>query len=389
VAAVAGDTLDALKGTEITGRTVRTMWGAIASQFGEDAWQRVADHDSSRSVPASDVWQSIFEQIPTLVIIDEVAAHIRALSSSGDLDLRRQAEAMPAFLFNLFTAAAGADTARVVITLATESDAFGEETTTVEKVLAQDTTAGSETTSVLARFREVLIPAKDEEISEIIRRRLFSDVDQAAGAEAGEAFADYYSELEKRDLRLDFPADFRDRMLRSYPLHPELINVLDRRVGTIPEFQRTRGALRLLAETVANLWESNTDASAINVADLPLAAGPVASALTQGIGREAFAQVLEADVAGPGSHADDLDRTRFVSAKPYATRAATTVFVHSLEHTASRGAPQVDVLKGTLSPGDDPDLIDEALRQLDQSAWHLVALSPRLGKEIFTSSQSP
>ncbi len=371
VAAAVGDTLDALTGTEIAGRSVLTMWGAIAAQLGEDAWDQIAEHDSSRSVPASDVWLSIFEQAPTLVIIDEVAAHIRALSTSGDPDLRRQAEGMPVFLFNLFAAAAGVDTARVVITLATETDAFGEETTTVEKILDQDTTPGSETKSVLGRFGEVLIPAKDEEISEIIRRRLFSDVNQGAAKEAGEAFADYYSDLEKKELRLDFPADFKERIYRSYPLHPELINVLDRRVGTIPEFQRTRGALRLLAETVADLWESNTNAVVINVADLPLAAGPVGSALTRGIGREAFAQVLDADVAGPGSHAAEVDRTRFASAKPYATRAATTVFLHSLEHTASRGAPQMDVMKGTLTPGDDPSLIDEALRLLDQSAWHL------------------
>ena len=37
-------------------------------------------------------------------------------------------------------------------------------------------------------------------------------------------------------------------MLRAYPFHPELIAVLYERWGTIPEFQRTRGVLRLLAD---------------------------------------------------------------------------------------------------------------------------------------------
>src|SRR5690606_28757620 len=55
----------------------------------------------------------------------------------------------------------------------------------------------------------------------------------------------------------------------------------------------------------------------------------------------------------------------------YTTRAATTVFLHSLEQTASRGATLVDVLRGALAPGHDPDLVEEALAQLDHSAWHL------------------
>src|SRR5690606_40948499 len=50
-------------------------------------------------------------------------------SDLGDPDVRRQAEAIPSFLFNLFAAAAEVPTARVIITLATGQDAFGKETT--------------------------------------------------------------------------------------------------------------------------------------------------------------------------------------------------------------------------------------------------------------------
>src|SRR5690606_37404836 len=87
-------------------------------------------------------------------------------------------------------------------------------------------------------------------------------------------------------------------------------------------------------------------------------------------GREAFAQVVTADVAGSGSHAADIDENRFAGTRSYGTRAATTVFLHSLVHTAVTGATLVDVWRGTLSPGDDPELVEEALRQLEQSAWH-------------------
>src|SRR5690606_41766939 len=126
---------------------------------------------------------------PTLVIIDEVAAHMRALGSSGDPDIRRQAEAMPTFLFSLFTAAARVDHARVIITLATQHDAFATETAAVSKLLDTDSSARAEAESVLARFREVLVPAEEHEISAILRRRLFDTIDEDAAQKASEAFA--------------------------------------------------------------------------------------------------------------------------------------------------------------------------------------------------------
>ena len=371
VAAVVGDSLDPLSGLDVNGHRVQTMWGAIAAQLGDNAWEAVATHDAERSAPGTAVWEGIFEALPTLVIIDEIAAHLRTLSSSGNEDVRRQAGAVPAFLYDLFTAAARVDTARVIITLATAQDAFGEETTAIERTLNDATEASSDTKSVIDRFREILVPAEDEEIAEILRRRLFTRIDNDAAVAAGAAFQEMYGAVERREIQLGVGADIAAQVTRSYPLHPELVKVLDSRVGTIPEFQRTRGALRLLAESVAALWKQKTKTVVINTADLPLAAAPVAAALTRGIGREEFAPVVDADVAGSSSHAAAIDQSRFSGATPYATRSASTVFLHSLERTAAAGATLPDVWRGTLTPGDDPDLVEEALRLLEQSAWHL------------------
>lgn len=372
VAAVVGDALDAVTGLELNGHRVLTMWGAIAAQLGDEAWTAVAPHDAARSAPGSDIWRELFEEVPTLVIIDEVAAQLRALSSSGDPDVRRQADAMPSFLFNLFSAAAQVPTARVIITLATERDAFGRETSQVEKVLDESSVSARETQSVMSRYREILVPAADDEIAEILRRRLFSRIEQSGADEAAEEYERFYAELENRDVRLGWSPDIIAGIRRSYPLHPELVQVLDSRVGTIPDFQRTRGALRLLAETVAALWNRPTSTFMINAADLPLDAAAVGNSLTRGIGRELYGQVIEADVAGSGSHAHQVDQERFSGKKPYATRSATVVFLHSLEQTAATGATLKDVWRGALAPGDDPDLVEEALRSLDLAAWHFA-----------------
>ena len=39
----------------------------------------------------------------------------------------------------------------------------------------------------------------------------------------------------------------RDRVRASYPFHPALIDLMRERWAAIPDFQRTRGALRFLA----------------------------------------------------------------------------------------------------------------------------------------------
>jgi predicted AAA+ superfamily ATPase len=264
VAAVVGDSLDPLSGLEVNGHRVQTMWGAIAAQLGDEAWETVGPLDAERSAPGTDVWEKIFETSPTLVIIDEIAAHLRMLSSSGNEDVRRQSKAIPAFLYSLFTAAARVDTARVVITLATAQDAFGDETSLVEKTLSEATESSADTKSVIDRFREILVPAEDDEIAEILRRRLFVRIDEDAAIRAGAQYHELYGEMERRQLSLGMDPDIAGQVTRSYPLHPELVKVLDSRVGTIPEFQRTRGALRLLAETVAALWDQNTKAVVIN-----------------------------------------------------------------------------------------------------------------------------
>ena len=46
---------------------------------------------------------------------------------------------------------------------------------------------------------------------------------------------------------------FRDRIATAYPFHPELVDILTNRWGSLSGFQRTRGALRTLAHTVKAL----------------------------------------------------------------------------------------------------------------------------------------
>jgi hypothetical protein len=377
VAAVVGDALDPVAGIGTAGERTYTMWGDIAAQLGRFA--DMAANDEARTAPGSNTWATVIGNRPTVIIIDEIAAHLRQLASSGSEDVRRQAGAMPAFLKALFDHAAANQNVIVIVTLATRSDAYGKETSDIEEMLGEAEGAFQqamyETRSVLGRSESIIRPAEDYEIAQILKTRLFKHIDPTAAEVAGAAYQVLYEEMAAKGLNLPAGADqalaYGELVRDSYPFHPELVRVLDQRLGTIPNFQRARGALKLLAEVISGLWKAGSSAELLNVADIDLALEPVLTHLTDGLGRDEYRQVAKADICGPTSHAGHLDQERFAGRAPFATRAATTVFIHSLEQIATAGAGRGDYLLGTLRVGDNPTVIDEALAHLSERAWYL------------------
>ena len=99
----------------------------------------------------------------------------------------------------------------------------------------------------------------DDEISAVVRARLFDSVvrhddpdypERLAAADQA-MYAAHTTEVPSEASK----AAFRDQIDRSFPFHPSVIDALYTRWGSHPDFQRTRGALRLLASVVGDLWE--------------------------------------------------------------------------------------------------------------------------------------
>ena len=373
VAAVVGEQLDPVNGLMVNGHLTFTIWGAIAAQIGDEAWSVIAKSDETRTTPGTETIKKMIAGKPTLVIIDEIAQHLRVLAESGSNAVKSLGKSLPAFLKGLFEVAAEKDSRLVVVvTLATEKDAYGSETTDVMSIL--DTTV-AEAGSILARQESVLVPARDDEIAFILKRRLFDSVDPGSAEAARVAYEELYQGLVSSGENLPGgatqPVSYAQQLKASYPFHPELIRVLDSRIATIPTFQRARGALRLLAAAIHDVWNADSPGPVIlNVADLPLRAEKVLYELTERLPKMPFKQVAQVDVAGSKAHAADVDVSRF-HGKPYATRAATCVFLHSLEQVSTVGAGRGDYLLGCLRPGDQPETYDEALGTLHSVAWHL------------------
>lgn len=383
VATVVGDRLDPLSGLAdpATGIVTYTFWGEVARQLGPESWSRFERSDRERTPPGKQLWMDAFERGPTLVVIDELALHLAQLASSQNPDVRRQEEATIQALKVLFEAATAAPSVRLIFTLATGTSAFAAHTAKLDQAISSVSVEGASEAAhdVMARSKGAVgRPADDHEIGHILRRRLFEHVDESAAEAAFSAYKDAYATISQRDpqslggAETDL-ASYCERIRTCYPFHPALIDCLDKRIGPLPGFQRARGALKLLAESLAVLWSESTARRAslpvINLGDLPLESAGVRSCVTGGINRSEMDPPAQADFAGEGAHAVAVDSRRWPQDR-IARRACTTVFCHSIAGD-SHGATGTDVCLGTLRPHEDPALLDEALGEALTVAWHL------------------
>ncbi|MBM4430560.1 MAG: ATP-binding protein [Chloroflexi bacterium] len=350
-----------------------TLWGEIVAQLTDDSDPGLVEQgERDRVAPGTGLWEELIGDQPTLIMLDEIARHLRAAkavpTTTGRSDL---AEQTVAFLMSLFEFAASRERVVVVYTLADPQDAFGKETEELRQELA-------EARRVSARQERVITPTGETEISAIVTHRLFRCINRAAGQATAAAYAAYLKKA--LDQGADLPsraarAEYTQEMVSDYPFHPELLTTLNRKTSTIPNFQKTRGALRLLARVIRRLWETRPpDAYLIHPHHLDLAVEDIAGDLTSRLERPAFKQVIEADIVSPklGSpaHAQAIDAPWLEAGKPpYARRTATTALLHSLTQGIATGVDPADLALAVLQPDDDPTMVAKAAERLYDIGW--------------------
>ena len=382
VAGVVGSDLDSTIGIEHAedGVTTYTLWGEIAYQLdGAAGYELVRESEHTKAAPGTGLFERLVGNQPTLIMIDEIARHLRAAlavpTATGRLTL---ADETVAFLMSLLEFAASKERCLVVLTLASESDAFASETSLLRQKLA-------ETQQITARQERVLTPTAGGEIYAIVTHRLFKSVNRQAAEAIVDQYTAYYRAM--MEINADLPqrcmrAEYSEEMVSAYPFHPELLNTLNHKTATIPNFNQTRGALRLLAWTVRNLWQKKpADAWIIHTYHLDLAQSQIADDLTSRLDRPKFRQVIEADIVSPllgtSSHAQEIDQPLLSAGKPpYAQRLSATIFLHSLTQGIASGVDPADLTLATLSPdssrgGDDPAIVAKTLERLMDKAWFL------------------
>ena len=355
---------------EVDDIAARTLWGHLALQLGgKDMYSYVSDADEALTAPGTDALKQVLDGGSSLILIDELARYLETASGVkvGDSTLARQTVA---FLMALMEAVDAHPRATLVVTTTQVTDAFGDSTQAVLDTMA-------EARSLMARREHVLRPSEEADLPKILARRLFERVDAKAARPVAKAYADAIETAAERGAEL--PDQMRDprwiaELEESYPFHPTLIRVLDKRLSTIPNFQRTRGALRLLARSTRSLWERQPEgADLIRLDHIDLSEREIAEDLSSRLDRATFDAVIRADVCsqagGELSHSEVVDQQM---GSGYARRLAIAAYLFSLTQDVP-GVTAGELIGSILAPGDDLNVIAKALDTLERNAWYLHA----------------
>jgi len=371
--------------TKPDGTVVRTLWGELAWQLGgKTAFARIRADDENATSPGDALRELFNEYGPCLILIDEWVAYARQLHDQSDLPAGGF-ETQFSFAHVLTESAKLARNCLLVISLPA-SDTAGSPHAQADDVEV----GGQRGREALDRLRNVVgrvesswRPASAEEGFEIVRRRLFEPLADAAQFKdrdvVARAFADFY-----RTHQAEFPpachdADYEKRIRAAYPIHPEIFDRLYTDWSTLIKFQRTRGVLRLMAAVIHSLWEKGDRNPLILPANIPIDDPRVQFELTRYLS-DNWVPVIEKDVDGPSSLPLRLDGEvpnlgKFSACR----RVARAIYLGSapLTTAAHRGLEDRQVKLGCVIPGESPAIFGDALRRLSGAATYLYQDGPR------------
>lgn len=205
-----------------------------------------------------------------------------------------------------------------------------------------------------------MTPVNPDQIYDVVKARLVERVDEESKRSTIREYADYY---EKHDMDV---GDMLEKMEKSYPFHPRLIDILHDRVSTIGKFNQTRGMLRLLARIVRQVVEEKPACKMIGTPEVRFDNAEIKDELTVRLGLN-LGTVMDVDCV---AHARESDGAKGVSV--VGPIAATTMLFSLHGHTKKSGIRRGDIKAAVGQPKLDPSLVDKALDEdILNNFWYI------------------
>jgi hypothetical protein len=327
--------------TTTSGDPLDTLWGVMAYQLaGQAGYEIIGQAARTGSAPGGQQLQALFKLAgPSLILMDEIVNYARNLNEG-------QIDRLYSFFQTLTDAIPATENVVMVVALPASERELGD-------------TRGVEITrrleAILGRVQSVWRPVEDREGFEVIRRRLFQDA--TCDPEARDATCEEFRKLYQRNnVRKDLPdearsEDYIQRIKASYPIHPEIFDRIHDDWSTYAGFQRTRGALRMMALFIHHLYYSdNNTNSLIMPGDLPFHHNEVSGEFLSLLGENWNPVVAEVD--------SDKSRVRAIDARKessrqseIAQRIARTIFFGSIPERQAPGLNDRQIRLGVFTPG--------------------------------------
>jgi hypothetical protein len=379
VAVLPFDKLDVEKGMEVRPprgepRWLKHPWSVLAYQIaGAEglAMLHPDGKDEERgSAPAEPLLVTLLslpqkEDLSTLVLIDEVLMFVREKVS---LDPSWRGH-MLAFFQALTQAATKVDRAALVASLLATDPHKND---TLGKELAQ------EMATIFRREREASIePVGKDDVAEVLRRRFFkpeSILDRERFRSHAVAALKGIAALD--DQTAKDPKGAEERILKSYPFHPDLTETLYTKWTQLESFQRTRGVLRTFALALrdASRWDTSP-----LVATNVFLGDPAKAGLSEGA-RELTGVAATEEYEGKRQEWSaildgELGKAREIQGAAPALKhreveqAVFATFLHSQPPTQKALTRDLYLLVGPTRP--DKIELEKALLQWTETSWFL------------------
>lgn len=350
------------------GIEIRTTWGDMAWQLGgKEAYNMVKEQDLSGIAPGSDLLEKLFTKYsPCLILVDEWVAYLRQIYGvdglpSGSFDSNLS------FVQSLTEAIKPVEKALLVASLPASQIEVG----------------GSGGQEALTRLKQTFsriesrwLPASQEESYEIVRRRLFQEIDGSLGHHKDNTvkqFMKLYRETQDKFPLKTNSSDYLGKMEKSYPIHPELFDQLYQTWSSIENFQRTRGILRLMAQVVHELWASDDKSALIMPSNVNMSSSRIQPELTKYLSPE-WSAILANDIDGEQSIPYQVDNSQPNLGKIHASRrVARALFIGTapVQSKSGYGMEDKQIYLGTVQPGEKPNLFSDALQRLQMQSTYM------------------
>ena len=357
---------------------VNTLWGEMAYQLclqkGDPTpYSIIRSADSKGVAPGADALTRLFNEIgPCVILIDEFVAYTRNLYGNDDKRLPAGTfENVLSFIQQLTEAVKRTENCMLIASLPESNRELGGEGGRI---------ALERVEHVFGRVNSIWRAATNEEGFEIVKKRLFGTYDEALAEPVANAFMAYYAaDPDKFSVECRDDA-YRERILRCYPIHPQVFDRLYGDWSTLPNFQRTRGVLRLMATIIYNLWKANDADPLIMPGSIDFSDPRISEEIFQYLD-PAWNAVVDTDVDGTHSIPGTIDRNNGRFSQPKAARRmARAIFLGSAPTSRGeslRGLDTSDIRLGATMPSTNVTIYDDALAKMRDELSYLYTTGTR------------
>ncbi len=347
--------------------TTHSLWGEIAYQLGgRAAVDALGEGERADRNPSQQELLRLFPEGPVLILIDEMVIYMAGANEQERGNLLD-------FVNKLIGICTNRPQTALLISDPAQQAVYAQESARLMKEME----AARDLDQITGRTATDEDPIGDES-SAVINRRLFKSIDRNGADEtAGEYHSLYERLLADPSGRLvpeeATRSEYRDLIVRNYPFHPSLMRTTRDRLSTIPEYNRSRGTLRLFAKILRNVYDRGLDVSLITAGEVDFSDPEISSELLHRLNRDAFSGAVNTDL---GEHCDELD----VGAdRGVHTRVASALLLESLTGESNAGFNKHELTLAVVRPDEAGNEPGDAVERLLGTCWYTYRMDSGTG----------